>query len=66
MSANIFSHGETLSDGNNTYTFLPFRFDQRDNGDYFLVNEVGEFYILPKQDFQQFINHVLTLPVIKI
>ncbi len=60
MSANIFSHGETLSDGNNTYTFLPFRFDQRDNGDYFLVNEVGEFYILPKQDFQQFINHALS------
>lgn len=41
------------------YSFLPFRFDRRDNGDYLLVNEVGEYCILPPQEFKQFSSHQL-------
>lgn len=58
MSAKVFPR-EAFSDSDNTYSFLPFRFDRRDNGDCFLVNEVGEYCILPAEEFLQFINHRL-------
>ncbi len=38
---------------------MPFRFDKRINGDYLLVNEVGEYHLLPPVDFHSFIQHEL-------
>ena len=41
------------------YSLLPFRFERRENDQYLLVNEAGEFYLLPTADFHQFVNHHL-------
>lgn len=41
------------------YSLLPFRFDRRGNGDYLLVNEVGEYLVLPAAEFQSFTEHRL-------
>ena len=40
---------------NADYSLLPFRFDRRENGDCLLVNEVGEFIVLPPADFECFV-----------
>ncbi len=61
MSAGMFLPREAFADRHNEYTFLPFRFDRWENGNYFLVNEVGEFCFLSPQDFHQFINHNLPI-----
>lgn len=45
--------------GTKTYQLLPFRFDRRENGDYLLTNEVGEFYILSPEKFRAFTSHRL-------
>jgi His-Xaa-Ser system radical SAM maturase HxsB len=39
------------------YSLLPFRFDRRENGDYLVVNEVGEFIVLNSVDFHDFVDH---------
>ena len=41
------------------YSLLPFRFDRRANGAYLLVNEVGEYLVLPAEEFQSFTEHRL-------
>jgi His-Xaa-Ser system radical SAM maturase HxsB len=43
------------------YSLLPFRFDRWANGDYLVINEVGEHHILSQQDFRQFVGHQLAL-----
>lgn len=41
------------------YQLLPFRFDRRKNGDYFMTNEVGEFSVLSPEDFRTYTSHRL-------
>lgn len=60
MANTAFYPREHYLSASTDYSLLPFRFDRRDNGDYLLVNEVGEFTVLPPADFQQFISHQLT------
>ena len=43
-----------------SYSFLPFRFDRRENGDCLLVNEVGEFVVLQPTDFNLFVEKSLS------
>ena len=41
------------------YSLLPFRFDRWENDQYLLINEIGEYQLLPSADFHQFVNHQL-------
>jgi His-Xaa-Ser system radical SAM maturase HxsB len=41
------------------YSLLPFRFDRRGSGEYLLVNDVGEYVVLPPDEFHQFASHDL-------
>ena len=45
-----------------TYHLLPFRFERRADGDYFLTNEVGEFLVLSEMEFKAFVAHKCTPP----
>jgi uncharacterized protein len=42
------------------YSLLPFRFDRWEEGRYLLINEVGEYELLPSADFNLFVNHQLS------
>lgn len=44
----------------NEYSLLPFRFDRWEGGRYLLINEVGEYELLPLADFNLFVNHQLS------
>lgn len=41
------------------YTIMPFKYSQFDANDYLLVNEVGEFLFLDKENFSLFVQHKL-------
>ena len=56
---------EHFSSPSAKYSLMPFRFDRRPNGEYLLVNEVGEYCILSPTDFNTFVEHRL-LPEAKI
>lgn len=43
-----------------SYSLLPFRFDRWEYDRYLLINEVGEYELLPSIDFHQFVDHQLT------
>ena len=58
MATNVLPR-EAFSVTDKGYSLLPFRFDKRDNGDYLLVNEVGEYCILSPTEFKQFSSHQL-------
>ena len=42
------------------YRLLPFQFDRRDDGNFLVTNEVGEFLLLPADKFTAFTSHALT------
>jgi len=60
MPGPVFAPREHYRSDAPAYSLLPFRFDRRDNGDYLLVNEVGEYIVLPPPDFQGFVSHRLS------
>ena len=41
------------------YSLLPFRFDRWEESRYLLINEVGEYELLPSLEFHQFVGHQL-------
>lgn len=45
--------------GDTKYSLLPFRFDRREDGRYFLSNEVGEFIVVTDQTLRQLVSHQL-------
>lgn len=57
----MFFAREHYRSGAPDYSLLPFRFDRRENGDYLLVNEVGEYIVLSAGEFQDFVGHRLGL-----
>jgi len=59
MANTAFLPREHFLSPNTEYSLLPFRFDRRQNGDYLLVNEVGEFCILPPDVFQSLVEKAL-------
>lgn len=59
MARTVFHPREHYCATNAEYSLLPFRFDRREHGDYLLVNEVGEYVVLPPPQFQSFVSHKL-------
>ena len=54
-----FKPREHYAPSDTAYSLLPFRFDRRPAGEYLLVNEVGEFHVLPPDAFHRFVDHRL-------
>ena len=59
MANTVFHPREHYAAASHEYSLLPFRFDRRGVNDYLLVNEIGEFIVLPGPIFQQFVSHSL-------
>lgn len=59
MSDGVFYPREHFLPDKFQYSFLPFRFDRRENGDCFVSNEIGEFAILSAREFKAFLDHTL-------
>jgi His-Xaa-Ser system radical SAM maturase HxsB len=59
MANTAFHPREHYAAASSEYSLLPFRFDRRGANDYLLVNEIGEFQVLPALDFRQFVAHQL-------
>ncbi len=41
------------------YSLLPFKFDRRSDGNYLLVNEIGEYLLLSQEQLRKFVIHDL-------
>ncbi len=61
MANTTFLPLEHFQSASPAYSLLPFRFDRRPDGNCLLVNEVGEFQILTSDDFQNLVQHKLTV-----
>jgi uncharacterized protein len=59
MANTVFHEREHYRPASSAYSLLPFRFDRRGNGDYLLVNEVGEYVVLAPGSFRDFAGHRL-------
>lgn len=59
LANTVFYPREHYAAANSKYSLLPFRFDRRDNEHYLVVNEIGEFAVLPEPVFRDFVNHRL-------
>lgn len=57
MSSARFQPREHYTQSQHQYQLLPFRFDRRQNGDYLVTNEVGEFLNLSPDNFHAFTSH---------
>ena len=60
MTNTVFHSKEHYLTPDTGYSLLPFRFDNRYDGTYLLVNEVGEYHIVNQREFNQFIGHGLS------